>query len=118
MNPLHTELLALFGNDADLLQDLANRLDPPQKERRALAVAHSKRLVPKAKPGMQHYRYSFWGQFNEKMVMIWAFCGSEAKQAECAKWLSKQKAKAKAWPPRVMTSVPFTVLPQPRTGRE
>jgi len=130
MNPLHTalvgllnadggtEIVGLFHQDAALMKDLANSIAYTRKAQHALAVSHSKRLVPKAEPDKRHYRWSFWGQFEEKLIMRRAFCGSPEKQQELQRWLSNQKAKAKAWPPRVMTSVPFTVLPQPRDGRE
>lgn len=115
---LHAELLALFANDAQLAQDLQNTVAYTLRERHDLAVWHSNRLVPRPAPGKRHYRWSFWGQFEEKLIMRRAFCGSPEKQQELQRWLANQRAKAKAWPPRVMTSVPFTVLPQPWDGRE
>ena len=125
MNPLHialvgllnedgsTKIVGLFHQDAALMQDLANCVAYTRGERRDLAVAHSKRLVPRAAPGMQHFRWSFWGQFNEKLIMRWAFYGSEAKQQECQRWLAKNMSKSTR-----IVSVPFRPTPQPRDGRE
>ena len=130
MNPLHTaivgllnadgstEIVGLFHQDAQLAQDLANCLAYSLRERHDLAVLHSKRLVPKAAPGKQPIKGSFWCQFGQLGVLLAAFKGSEEKQRRAAKWLAEQRARAKAWPPAMAASVPIPVLPQPRDGRE
>lgn len=117
MNPLHTELLTLFGNDSQLAQDLANSVAYPLRKRHDLAVHHSRRLVPRPAPGKQPIKGSFWCQFGTYGIMLAAFKGSDEKQKKAAKWLAEQRARAKAWPPAMGASVPIPALPQPRTGR-
>ena len=130
MSPLHialvgslnadgsTEIVGLFHQDAALIRDLQNAVAYPLRERHDLAVLHSKRLVPKAAPGKQPIKGSFWCQFGQLGILLAAFKGSEEKQQKAAKWLAEQRARAKAWPPAMGASVPIPVLPQPRTGRE
>ena len=113
-----TEIVGLFHQDAALMKDLQNSVAYSLRERHDLAVFHSKRLVPKAAPGKQPIKGSFWCQFGQLGILLAAFKGFEEKQQKAAKWLTEQRARAKAWPPAMAASVPIPALPQPRDGRE
>lgn len=116
MNPLHEQLLALFGNDPQLAQDLRLAATEPRTEQVRMATESVRRLIPKPLPGQQVWRHSFWGLFLEKRVMDAAFFGTPERQAQLADFLQRQRntvlRRRQQWPPKAV-SCKAAALPMP-----
>ena len=132
MNPLHEQLLALFGNDPQLAQDLQNALAYPLPKRRKMAELHGKRLYPKGPEGKAYASKTFWRKLADSRLFHTAFCGSPEKQRLIAKFLEEERrwtsqrnaargllgdARREVWPPPAVfckhTSLP---MPDERRG--
>ena len=120
MNPLHIQLLALFGGNAQLAQDLRTSATEPRTEQVRMATESVRRLIPKPLPGQQVWRHSFWGRFLERRVMDAAFFGTPERQADLAAFLQRQekivRRRGQQWPPKVV-SCKATALPMPDERR-
>ena len=114
-NPLLSALLETFSDNPEAAQTIRLLQLPGNnpEEQAALISDLKKQVYPKLPAGRSFQRFSFWGQFAEKMVLLRAVNGTPEKQAELAMWLLKNAHKRHT---AVGANVRF--VPQPWDGKK